>query len=383
MAKYHIGKDGTPKICRAKIKCTLGADNEHFSSLEEAQEYADNVNKNLSRVNLNNKVDLELDGDEDDVQEVSIEELLENLRNSETYSAPEDPDWENYKLVLEQRRSTLKDFLEGTSKEVHSRLREEDKRDLITALKVSSELKSAIEKPKIYKVDLDAIEKEAREKLEEVDFRSAKRIIRETVDKIYLIKGEPNPDSINAKLKFEDEAKKARELQMAENARLEKINDKLDSLDRLDLPEDDYLKLNGYYKPGWFDSGKMYGELKRGEREGAGANGGNGASYGIGIYSTTSTKLAKEYGSVRKIAREEIPIKPLSFKTPEHFFHFKHVFAKEHGLTQLDLRHDISVYLKKMGYDGVTIGDKKNLIVVKFPEDERKNFFRGNALNNF
>lgn len=41
--KYHIGKDGTPKVCTAKGECKLGG--EHFNNLEEAQKYADKKNK--------------------------------------------------------------------------------------------------------------------------------------------------------------------------------------------------------------------------------------------------------------------------------------------------------------------------------------------------
>lgn len=41
--KYHIGKDGTPKVCTAKGECKLGG--EHFNNLEAAQEYADKKNK--------------------------------------------------------------------------------------------------------------------------------------------------------------------------------------------------------------------------------------------------------------------------------------------------------------------------------------------------
>lgn len=37
MAKYHIRKDGTPGICRAKGSCPLGGTSEHFDSREEAQ----------------------------------------------------------------------------------------------------------------------------------------------------------------------------------------------------------------------------------------------------------------------------------------------------------------------------------------------------------
>ena len=44
MVRYHIKKDGTPGVCRARNKCPLGGENEHFSSQEAAQSYADKVN---------------------------------------------------------------------------------------------------------------------------------------------------------------------------------------------------------------------------------------------------------------------------------------------------------------------------------------------------
>ena len=40
--KYHIGRDGTPKVCRAKGICKLG---KHFDNKEEAQKYADGLNE--------------------------------------------------------------------------------------------------------------------------------------------------------------------------------------------------------------------------------------------------------------------------------------------------------------------------------------------------
>ena len=43
---YHIKKDGTPGICRAKNgNCPYGDSSEHFSSKEEAQIYADKLNE--------------------------------------------------------------------------------------------------------------------------------------------------------------------------------------------------------------------------------------------------------------------------------------------------------------------------------------------------
>lgn len=41
--KYHIGRDGTPKVCTAKGECKLGG--EHFNNLEAAQKYADTLNQ--------------------------------------------------------------------------------------------------------------------------------------------------------------------------------------------------------------------------------------------------------------------------------------------------------------------------------------------------
>lgn len=43
---YHIKKDGTPGICRAKPgNCPLGGDENHFPTKEEAQDYADKKNE--------------------------------------------------------------------------------------------------------------------------------------------------------------------------------------------------------------------------------------------------------------------------------------------------------------------------------------------------
>ena len=46
MAKYHVKKDGTPGVCHAQEgNCPLGDSSQHFSSKEEAQEYADKKNE--------------------------------------------------------------------------------------------------------------------------------------------------------------------------------------------------------------------------------------------------------------------------------------------------------------------------------------------------
>ena len=49
MSKYHVKKDGTPGVCHAQEgNCPLGDSSQHFSSKEEAQDYADKVNENNS-----------------------------------------------------------------------------------------------------------------------------------------------------------------------------------------------------------------------------------------------------------------------------------------------------------------------------------------------
>ena len=46
MAKYHVKKDGTPGVCHAQEgNCPLGGSDEHFSSAQEAQDYADKMNE--------------------------------------------------------------------------------------------------------------------------------------------------------------------------------------------------------------------------------------------------------------------------------------------------------------------------------------------------
>lgn len=45
--KYHIGKDGTPKRCRATKACPYGSISDHFNSVEEGQAIADDLNEQL------------------------------------------------------------------------------------------------------------------------------------------------------------------------------------------------------------------------------------------------------------------------------------------------------------------------------------------------
>lgn len=54
MTKYHIGKGGIPRICRAAIRpCPYGGDEAHFTTIEGAQHAADSLNTQLQRLNEN------------------------------------------------------------------------------------------------------------------------------------------------------------------------------------------------------------------------------------------------------------------------------------------------------------------------------------------
>lgn len=45
--KYHIGKDGTPKRCKATKACPYGSISDHFNTVEEGQAIADDLNEQL------------------------------------------------------------------------------------------------------------------------------------------------------------------------------------------------------------------------------------------------------------------------------------------------------------------------------------------------
>lgn len=50
MSKYHIKKDGSPGVCKATHNCPLGDANEHYNSVEEAQQYSDYLNNQSETV---------------------------------------------------------------------------------------------------------------------------------------------------------------------------------------------------------------------------------------------------------------------------------------------------------------------------------------------
>lgn len=57
MTKYHIGKGGIPRICKAVVRpCPYGGDEAHFTTIEGAQMAADNLNQQLQSLNENQAI---------------------------------------------------------------------------------------------------------------------------------------------------------------------------------------------------------------------------------------------------------------------------------------------------------------------------------------
>ena len=135
------------------------------------------------------------------------------------------------------------------------------------------------------------------------------------------------------------------------------------------------LRSNYFYKEHYVSRQDMYKSTYRGEQSKENRDHNTGtAMYGQGRYSTTNRKYASKFGGVRTVDYEEMPAKPLSFKNATSFEMFEQELAREHNI---DKRHmyrnqDLSVIIKKMGYDGITIGPKSDMVIVSY-ETKMKN----------
>ena len=159
-----------------------------------------------------------------------------------------------------------------------------------------------------------------------------------------------------------EEAKKEKEL--AENLKV------FEAKEFLEIPKNiEGLRSNYLYKERYFSRQDMYKSTYRGEQSKENRDHNTGtAMYGQGRYSTTNRKYASKFGEVRTVDYEEMPSKALSFKNAAAFEMFEQELAREHNI---DKRHmyrnqDLSVIIKKMGYNGVTIGPKSDMIIVSY-----------------
>ena len=165
-----------------------------------------------------------------------------------------------------------------------------------------------------------------------------------------------------------EEAKKEKE--MAGNLK------EFENKEFLSIPKNiERLRSNYLYKEHYFSRQDLYKSTYRGEqsRENRDHNTGT-AMYGQGRYSTTNRKYASKFGEVRTVDYEEMPAKALSFKNAAAFEMFEQELAREHNIDKRYMyrNQDLSVIIKKMGYDGITIGPKSDMIIVSY-ETKMKN----------
>lgn len=134
---------------------------------------------------------------------------------------------------------------------------------------------------------------------------------------------------------------------------------------KADLPE-------GYFSNQMIMNGLVFRSLSRiklvtyrGESSHSGTN---MANYGRGIYSTTNRSYASKYGKVRQVEVEELPFRPLRFKSDMWYTEFGYELERKYGSDWFKANGYTEGVIRKMGFDGVTIGTGKEMIIVKYTD---------------
>ena len=177
---------------------------------------------------------------------------------------------------------------------------------------------------------------------------------------------QPSKESIERQRRIKEreieEAKKEKE--MAENLK------EFENKEFLSIPKNiERLRSNYLYKEHYFSRQDLYKSTYRGEQSRANRDHNTGtAMYGQGRYSTTNRKYASKFGEVRTVDYEEMSSKALSFKNAAAFEMFEQELAREHNIDKMHMyrNQDLSVIIKKRGYNGVTIGPKSDMIIVSY-----------------
>ena len=134
---------------------------------------------------------------------------------------------------------------------------------------------------------------------------------------------------------------------------------------KADLPE-------GYFSSQMLMNGLVFRSLSRirlvAYRGESNHSGTNMANYGRGIYSTTNRSYASKFGKVRQVDVEGLPFKPLLFKSAMWFDEFGHELQRRYGADWFASMRYAEGIIREMGFDGVTIGTCKEMIIVKYPD---------------
>lgn len=132
-----------------------------------------------------------------------------------------------------------------------------------------------------------------------------------------------------------------------------------------DLPE-------GYFSSQLLMNGLVFRQFSRWKvtsyRGESSNTGSNMAKYGRGIYSTTNRSYALKFGKVRLVEPEEMPFKPLRFKNDLWFSQWEHDLRSKYGDAWFASNGYSEGIIRKMGFDGVTMGTSKDMIIVKYTD---------------
>lgn len=128
----------------------------------------------------------------------------------------------------------------------------------------------------------------------------------------------------------------------------------------------------GYFSKQMLMNGLVFRQFNRSKckafRGESSSSGGNMAQFGRGIYSTTSRAYAKKFGTVREVDTNELPFNPLRFRTGLWFNQFEHDLRQKYGDVWFSANGFAEGVIRKMGFDGVTIGTGKDMIIVKYTD---------------
>lgn len=163
------------------------------------------------------------------------------------------------------------------------------------------------------------------------------------------------------KLEREAQAKRISDLKKKDEESL-KNSKKLSELNDIEYPKScESYKINGNWNRGNITA-------YRGEQVANSETNTGVAIYGQGRYTTTSKSYASKYGKVRSAEYDELPSKPLRLRTAENFQLLEQEVARQHNVNYRDLyKHmDVSDMIMRMGYNGLTIGSGKDMIIVRY-----------------
>lgn len=114
---------------------------------------------------------------------------------------------------------------------------------------------------------------------------------------------------------------------------------------------------------------RQFSRVKCNAFRGESSSSGQGmASFGRGIYSTTNRSYAKKFGVVRRVEMEELPFNPLRFKDTLWYQQWEHDLRNKFGKDWLVVNGYAEGIIRKLGFDGVTIGTGRDMIICKYTD---------------